>query len=310
MRSASNFCKSFHFHLQRVFIYKNAFPTDRIQPKRKTKTVQFTARSNKQTNKRGAIYSGGILYSGKKIFLSLYKLMQLWFNSVTAALQNTRPGGSQTYRPSRREGGATCLRARDSDAGELYQNCTPSMQGEGFKALMKDVFLEILMLLITSNSTKLHSIKQRGSIETFLTRPPEAQLPRSHSAVLHPRLVYGRVRRAEGRGQRTQEPGQQREAQPAPGAEHGPAVAVADVLGQAVHVARKTGEFEVNAGHTGAEGDDAAGSWRGRKQRESLFLKQLHLLLPPSPSNSIYYPQSSPITSTDSVTVRPLASHQ
>lgn len=76
----------------------------------------------------------------------------------------------------------------------------------------------------------------------------------SHAAVLLPRLVHhGCLRRVQGGGQRAQEAGQQRQAQSAPRTEHGPAVSVADVLGDAEHVARVAGQLEVDAGHARAE---------------------------------------------------------
>ena len=92
----------------------------------------------------------------------------------------------------------------------------------------------------------------------------------SHAAVLLPGLVHhGGVWRVEGRGQRAQEPSQQREAQSAPRAEHGPAVPVADVLWYPEHVAGVAGQFKVDPGHTCAEGDYAACPWQrdGRKKQ-------------------------------------------
>lgn len=66
--------------------------------------------------------------------------------------------------------------------------------------------------------------------------------------------------RLDGGSQGAEEAGDEGEAEAPPGAEHGPAVAVADVVGQAVQVPRVTGELEVDAGDAGAEGDDAEGS--------------------------------------------------
>lgn len=50
------------------------------------------------------------------------------------------------------------------------------------------------------------------------------------------------------------------EAKATPRAEHGPAVAVANVVREAVQVPRVTGKFKINAGNTGAQGDDAEGA--------------------------------------------------
>lgn len=66
--------------------------------------------------------------------------------------------------------------------------------------------------------------------------------------------------------QSAQKPGQQRQTQTAPCTEHGPAVPVTDVLRQAVQVARVPRELEVNASHTCAQGNDAAGACEARVQ--------------------------------------------
>ena len=85
--------------------------------------------------------------------------------------------------------------------------------------------------------------------------------PLAHRAVLLAGLGAGGAGEGlHGGRQRAEEAGDEREAQAAPGAEHGPAVAVADVVGEAVQVARVAGELEVDAGHAGAEGDDAEGA--------------------------------------------------
>lgn len=81
----------------------------------------------------------------------------------------------------------------------------------------------------------------------------------SHAAVFLSGLVRHRgVRGVKGRGQRAQETSQQREAQPTPRTEHGPAVAVTDVLWDSKHVAGIAGQFKVDPGHACAEGDYAA----------------------------------------------------
>lgn len=83
----------------------------------------------------------------------------------------------------------------------------------------------------------------------------------SHAAVLLPGLVHHRgLRRVQGGCQRAQEAGQQREAQSTPRTEHGPAVAVADILRYPEHVAGVAGQLKVDPGHARAKGDDAASS--------------------------------------------------
>lgn len=66
--------------------------------------------------------------------------------------------------------------------------------------------------------------------------------PLSHGSVLLPWLVGGRAsRRAQGRGQGTEEPSQQSETKASPGTKHGPAIAMANVLREAIHVAGVAG---------------------------------------------------------------------
>lgn len=89
----------------------------------------------------------------------------------------------------------------------------------------------------------------------------------SHAAVLLPGLVHhGGVRRVQGRGEGAQETSQQRQAQSAPSAEHGPAVTVADVLRYPEHVAGVAGEFEIDASHARAQGDYAARPCQSKAQ--------------------------------------------
>lgn len=68
--------------------------------------------------------------------------------------------------------------------------------------------------------------------------------------------------RLNGGGQGTEEARDEGEAEAAPGAEHRPAVAVADVVREAVQVPWVTGKFKINASNTGAQGDDAEGAWK------------------------------------------------
>lgn len=69
----------------------------------------------------------------------------------------------------------------------------------------------------------------------------------------------------DGRGQGTEETSDEGEAEASPGAEHGPTVAVANVVGQAVQVPRVTGKLKVDASDAGTERDDAKGSCKDRK---------------------------------------------
>lgn len=64
----------------------------------------------------------------------------------------------------------------------------------------------------------------------------------------------------DGGGQGAEEASDESEAEAPPGAEHGPAIAVADVIWQAVQVSWVTGKLEVDTSDTCAEGDDAEGS--------------------------------------------------
>lgn len=90
----------------------------------------------------------------------------------------------------------------------------------------------------------------------------------SHGPVFLPRLVGRRASGcAQGGRQGAEEARQQGETQAPPGTKHGPAVAVANVLGKAVHVAGVAGQLEVDSCHTRAQGDDAACSCVSRKDR-------------------------------------------
>lgn len=74
--------------------------------------------------------------------------------------------------------------------------------------------------------------------------------------------------------QSAQKASQQRQTQTAPRAKHGPAVPVTDVLWQPVQVARVPRELEVNASHTCAQGNDAAGACEGQSQTSQLDHKK------------------------------------
>lgn len=98
--------------------------------------------------------------------------------------------------------------------------------------------------------------------------PVAPAAPPSHGPVLLPRFVGGRASGcAQGGRQGAEEAGQQGETQAAPGTKHGPAVAVTNVLGKAVHVAGVAGQLKVDSRHTRAQGDDAARSCGSGKDR-------------------------------------------
>lgn len=65
-----------------------------------------------------------------------------------------------------------------------------------------------------------------------------------------------------GGSQGTEEARNEGEAKATPRTEHRPAVAVANVVREAVQVPWVTGKFKINAGNTGAQGDDAEGAWK------------------------------------------------
>lgn len=67
-----------------------------------------------------------------------------------------------------------------------------------------------------------------------------------------------------GGSQGAEEAGDEGEAKASPCAEHGPAIAMANVIRQAVQVPRETGKLKVDASNTGTQGDDAEGSWNDR----------------------------------------------
>lgn len=93
-----------------------------------------------------------------------------------------------------------------------------------------------------------------------------SQLPAlADGPVLLPGLGAGGSRyRLNGGSQGAEEARDEGEAQASPGAEHGPAIAMADVIRQAVQIPRVTGKLKVDAGNAGAEGDDAESSCNDR----------------------------------------------
>lgn len=88
-------------------------------------------------------------------------------------------------------------------------------------------------------------------------------------AVLLSGFGTGRPRYWLNRGRESAEEARDKcEAEASPGAEHGPAVAVADIIGQAVQVPRVTGKLEVDASDAGTEGDDTEGSYKKQQDVE------------------------------------------
>lgn len=63
----------------------------------------------------------------------------------------------------------------------------------------------------------------------------------SHGSILLPRFVGRASRCAQGGGQGAEEASQQSETESPPGTKHGPAIAMANVLREAVHVAGVAG---------------------------------------------------------------------
>lgn len=106
-----------------------------------------------------------------------------------------------------------------------------------------------------------------NKLNQFPAPPLLLQLSASaDGAVLLPGLgAGGSGYRLDGGSQRAEEAGNEGEAEPPPGTEHGPAVAVADVVRQAVEIPGVTGQLKVDAGDAGAQGDDAESSCNDRR---------------------------------------------
>lgn len=64
----------------------------------------------------------------------------------------------------------------------------------------------------------------------------------------------------------TEESSDEGQTQTAPSAEHGPAVAVTDVVREAVYVTWVTGQLEVDSCHAGAQGNDAKCAWKKKEK--------------------------------------------
>lgn len=88
----------------------------------------------------------------------------------------------------------------------------------------------------------------------------------AHRSVLHARLRtggtgwWGRLNRwCQG----AEESCYEGQSQPSPGTEHGPAVTMAYIIRKAEQITWVARQFEVDAGHTGAQRDDAEGTCGG-----------------------------------------------
>lgn len=94
----------------------------------------------------------------------------------------------------------------------------------------------------------------------------------THCAVFLPGFEAGGAwDRLNGGSQRAEEAGDERQAQATPGAEHGPAVTVADVVWEAVQVARIAGKLKIDSCYTGAQRDDAERAWEKKKIKRVLY---------------------------------------
>lgn len=88
----------------------------------------------------------------------------------------------------------------------------------------------------------------------------------THCAIFLPGFGAGRAWDwLNGGSQRAEEAGDERQAQATPSTEHGPAVTVADVVWEVVQVARIARKLKVNSCYTGAQRDDAEGTWGKKK---------------------------------------------
>lgn len=93
----------------------------------------------------------------------------------------------------------------------------------------------------------------------------------THSAVFLPGFGAGGAWDRLNRGsQRAEEAGNERQAQATPGAKHRPAVTMADVIWEAVQVAWIAGKLKIYSRYTGAQRDDAEGTWNKQKERVNI----------------------------------------
>lgn len=93
----------------------------------------------------------------------------------------------------------------------------------------------------------------------------------AHCPILRSRFgAVGPGDRLDRRGQSAEEARNKSEAQAPPCTEHGPSIAMADVVGKSIQVAGVAGELKVDSSHTRAQWNDAEGSWRrvGRGEGE------------------------------------------
>lgn len=89
-----------------------------------------------------------------------------------------------------------------------------------------------------------------------------SQLPAlAHSAILLSGLGAGRSGYwLDGGSQGAEEASNEGEAEASPSTEHGPAIAVADVIRQSVQIPWVAGKLKIDASNTGTKGDNAEGS--------------------------------------------------
>lgn len=136
--------------------------------------------------------------------------------------------------------------------------------------------LEVMWQTVSESNTKVGRWGGGGGwgllcIRTFLS---------SHGSVLLPRFVGCRTGgRAQGGSQGAEKAGQQRETEAPPGTKHGPAIAMANVFGEAVHGAWEARQLKVDPCHARAQGDDATRSCvRGESSRalQGSTVKLLH----------------------------------
>lgn len=101
----------------------------------------------------------------------------------------------------------------------------------------------------------------------------------SHGPIFLSGFLYGRPGGVEWWGQSAEEPSQQGEAQAPPGTEHGPAIAMTDVLWQPIDVARIAGQLKIDPGYACAEWDDAASTCRRKARGFYTALRQVNYAL-------------------------------
>lgn len=113
----------------------------------------------------------------------------------------------------------------------------------------------VLLIPITKSMNKfmlMYQVSQREAL--------------AHRSVLHARLRTGGTgwwRRLNRWCQGAEESCYEGQSQPSPGTEHGAAVTMAYIIREAEQITWVARQFEVDAGHTGAQRDDAEGTCGG-----------------------------------------------